>query len=36
WCGVTRELKRWIYGGGKVLPGLVVRRVVEVQLIKSC
>lgn len=34
WGGVTIELKRWVYGGGKVLPGLVVRRAVEAHLIK--
>ncbi len=36
WCGVTSELKRWVYGGGKVLPGLVVRRAVEAHLINPC
>lgn len=33
WHGAGRELERWVYGGGKVLPGLVVRRSVEVVLI---
>lgn len=28
----VNELKRWIYGGGKVLPGLVARRAAEVEL----
>ena len=26
WPGAASELKRWVYGGGRVLPGLVVRR----------
>ncbi|MCG9025461.1 glycoside hydrolase family protein [Laribacter hongkongensis] len=29
WIAVGRELQRWVYGGGKVLPGLVARRQVE-------
>lgn len=33
WSSAARELRRWIYGGGKVLPGLVVRRNAEVDLI---
>lgn len=33
WSGVATELRRWIYGGGKVLPGLVARREAEVILI---
>ena len=33
WQSVARELRRWIYGGGKVLPGLVARRNAEVDLI---
>jgi len=28
--GAALELRRWIYGGGKVLPGLVLRREAEV------
>jgi lysozyme len=30
WAGVAQELRRWVYGGGKVLPGLVLRREAEV------
>ena len=30
WSGVAQELRRWVYGGGKVLPGLVIRRCAEV------
>ena len=29
WAAAGRELHRWVYGGGKVLPGLVVRRKTE-------
>lgn len=32
WLGATRELRRWVYGGGKVLRGLVFRRESEVRL----
>ncbi len=30
WEAAARELGRWVYGGGKVLPGLVARRRAEV------
>ncbi|WP_197387910.1 lysozyme [Ralstonia pseudosolanacearum] len=29
WIAAAAELRRWIYGGGKVLPGLVARREAE-------
>ncbi len=29
WIEARQELRRWVYGGGKVLPGLVARRIVE-------
>lgn len=29
WITAGQELRRWIYGGGKVLPGLVTRRKAE-------
>ncbi len=29
WAASANELKRWVYGGGKVLPGLVTRRTAE-------
>lgn len=29
WPAAQAELRRWVRGGGKVLPGLVVRRAVE-------
>jgi len=35
WAAATRELHRWIYGGGNVLPGLVVRREAEASFL-SC
>ena len=33
WVGVALELRRWVYGGGRALPGLVVRREAECRLI---
>lgn len=32
WSSSAHELRRWIYGGGKVLPGLVTRREAEASL----
>lgn len=29
WLAAGRELRRWVYGGGKALPGLVTRREAE-------
>ena len=29
WSAAASELRRWVYGGGKVLPGLVARRTAE-------
>jgi len=29
WSAASQELCRWVYGGGKVLPGLVARRKAE-------
>ena len=29
WAGATRELAKWVNGGGRVLPGLVTRRAAE-------
>ena len=34
WHGAVQELSRWVHGGGKVLPGLVVRRQAEVMLLR--
>jgi len=33
WIAAGQELRRWINGGGKVLPGLVTRREAEVALL---
>jgi lysozyme len=33
WEAAATELRRWVYGGGKVLPGLVMRREAEVTLL---
>ena len=33
WIAAGQELRRWIYGGGKVLPGLVARREAEVAML---
>jgi lysozyme len=33
WVGARVEARRWIYGGGKVLPGLVRRREAEAELL---
>lgn len=35
WPGAASELKRWVYGGGFVLPGLVIRRTANAALIES-
>ena len=35
WSGAAVELRRWVYGGGKVLPGLVARREAEVMLVAA-
>jgi lysozyme len=32
WTEAARELRRWVRGGGRVLPGLVARREAEVAL----
>ena len=33
WAAAATELRRWVYGGGKVLPGLVTRREAEAALL---
>ena len=33
WPGAGQELRRWIYGGGRVLAGLRARRQAEVDLL---
>ena len=34
WSATERELRRWVYGGGQVLPGLVIRREAEAALMR--
>ena len=36
WAGACEELTKWVNGGGRKLPGLIVRRNAEIQLIKEC
>jgi len=36
WKGAAIELRRWVYGGGKKLPGLVSRREAESDLLLTC
>jgi lysozyme len=33
WAAASQELRRWVYGGGKVLPGLITRRMAESALL---
>lgn len=33
WPAAANELRRWVHGGGKVLPGLVARREAEATLL---
>lgn len=33
WRGAATEARKWVYGGGRKLPGLVQRREVEAQLL---
>ena len=33
WAAAGTELQRWVYGGGKVLPGLVIRRITDAKLL---
>jgi lysozyme len=35
WIAAGQELRRWVYGGGKVLPGLIARRQAEISLLSS-
>jgi lysozyme len=34
WSGATQELSKWVHGGGKVLPGLVLRRQAEAAMLR--
>lgn len=33
WPGAAEQLGRWVWGGGKRLPGLIVRRSAEAELL---
>jgi lysozyme len=33
WPGAAKELRRWVYGGSRVFPGLVIRREAEALLL---
>jgi len=33
WRGAQTELRKWVYGGGVKLPGLVIRREVEARML---
>ena len=35
WAAAATELRRWVYGGGKVLPGLIGRREAEAVLVTA-
>lgn len=34
WDAAEKELMKWVYGGGRVLPGLVLRRKAEAELLR--
>ena len=36
WAGAAEACERWVYGGGRRLPGLVARRAVERKLLLGC
>lgn len=33
WPGAQREIRKWVFGGGKKLPGLIIRREAEAALL---
>ncbi len=35
WVAAGQELRRWVYGGGKVLPDLVMRREADALLLRG-
>jgi lysozyme len=35
WVAASQELRRWVYGGGRVLPGLLARREAEAHLLSA-
>jgi lysozyme len=34
WAGAALELRKWVHGGGRALPGLVARRQAEIALMR--
>lgn len=36
WQAACRELPKWVHGGGRRLPGLIIRRALEVKMIQEC
>jgi lysozyme len=34
WAGAQVEIQKWVFGGGKKLPGLVLRRAAEAALLR--
>ena len=35
WEGAAEQLRKWVFGGGKKLPGLVIRREAEARLLEA-
>jgi lysozyme len=35
WLAAAIQLRKWVYGGGKVLPGLLIRREVEIEYLQQ-
>lgn len=35
WQGTREQLSKWVWGGGRKLPGLILRRQVEIQMIRN-
>lgn len=35
WWGAAYEIRRWVYGGGRILPGLVKRREIEARCLEA-
>jgi lysozyme len=35
WVATSQELRRWVYGGGRMLPGLLARREAEAHLLSA-
>lgn len=34
WAAASTEIRKWVWGGGKKLPGLILRREAEAQLLR--